>query len=172
VAHQRKLIREAAVSALVSAGTSAGARVKESRLEPARAAELPCISVYTTDESVDPASITTAPREMKRTVQLEIVAWARATENIDDVLDGLAEEIENAVESDPTFGDTASNSILSDTAVGLKLEGDRPMGAVSLTYAVTYFTRYEAPDGTFDDLSTIDVNYNNQAQDTLKDLEL
>jgi hypothetical protein len=178
--HQRQVIREAAQAALVAANTAAGTRVTETRLGPQRATELPAISVYTLSEEVDPASAQSAPRELKRELQLAVEGWVRATGNVDDALDALALEIERAMHADPTLGGACSDSVLASTEVGIKMDGDRPMGAVHIVYVVRFYTYVpEADDVTLDDLSTVDVktslanavNEANQAEDLIENLE-
>ena len=51
--HQRKAIRDAVVTALVAAATSAGSRVFPTRVVPWRKTELPAVSVYALDEKSD-----------------------------------------------------------------------------------------------------------------------
>lgn len=173
--HERQAIRDAAVTALAGA-TAAGARVYKTRLAPIRQAELPAISVYTEEESVTPESLKTSPRELTRSVTLAVEAWVRATDNVDDALDDLALEIETAMDADQNLGATAFDSILMRTEIGLKLDGDRPMGCVHLEYAVTYHTDLRVTESadTFDtagiDYRVNDVAATDQAQDLLTDV--
>lgn len=99
MAHQRKLIRQAVVALLASAGTAAGARVKGTRVEPIRAGQLPSISVYALSESSDSAE--TAPIELTRELKLEIAGWVAHADAhpVDDAMDDLAEQIEAAMSS-------------------------------------------------------------------------
>lgn len=143
MAHQRQIIREA-VKAQLLGKTAAGARVYETRLLPFRQLELPAIAVYTLEESVDPASKSTAPRELTRTLQLAIEAVVKAATNVDDALDAIALEIEKAMDADPYFGGAAGESILASSQLGVGEEGNQPVGHLLLTYTVTY--RTFAPD--------------------------
>jgi hypothetical protein len=177
MAHERTEIREAVVAQLIAASTAAGSRVYETRLAPIRTAELPAISVYVDSETVRPDSMSSAPRELKRTAELAIEAWARADADVDDVLDALALEIETAMDSDVNLDETAFNSVLSSTEVKISMDGDRPMGVVRLVYAVVYHTdqRVDAPD---DDFDKADVKFSleneqdeaDQANDSLEDI--
>lgn len=102
MAHQRKLIRRAAVALLVSAGTAAGARVKSTRVEAHKPGQLPAISVYALSEDTDPTSADTAPIELTRHLKLEIAGWVVGTDAlpVDDAMDDLAEQIEAAMAAD------------------------------------------------------------------------
>lgn len=158
--HQRKLIREAVRAQLEAAGTSAETRVFKAREIPFdEDLELPAITIYGKSEEIDPQSRQTAPRELARTLKLAIEVAAAATENLDDVLDDLAAEIEAAVAKDPTFGGTASDAFLADTVIGISEAGDQTIGVVILTYSVTYYTP-EVEDDVLDDLRTVDARTN------------
>lgn len=141
VAHPRKLIRDAVVAALTGA-TAAGSRVKGTRVEPQRNTQLPAIGVYTLSEEVDAQSASTAPRELKRDLKLEVAGWVADSSAlpIDDAMDALAEQIEAAMHADPYFGDTAGDSILQSTEMSVLEENaaDPLIGIVKLTYTVTY----------------------------------
>ncbi len=150
--HERQAIREAILAQLLGTApayrTSAGARVYKSREAPNRKAELPAINIYTDSEPVDEGSKNTAPRELKRIAVIAIEAWVTASDNVDDALDALALEIETAMDLDVNLADTAFDSILLSTDIGLKLDGERPMGVLHLEYAVTYHSQIRAPAPT------------------------
>jgi hypothetical protein len=154
--HERQLLREAIVAQLKGPSndrTSAGERVFKTRQDPLRTWELPAISVYSVEEPVNEKSKSTAPRELERDLRVEIVGWVKATENVDDALDALALEIETAMDLDPNLRVTvddelcprAFDSILEGTSFAERLEGERPMGSVVLTYVCTYHTQSRLP---------------------------
>ncbi len=181
MSHERQDIRDAIVAQLVEAETSAGARVLKTRLEPVRTSQLPCLAVYTEDETVDPSTASTAPRELKRIVRVAITAFTVATENVDDALDDLALEVETAMDVDLNLDETAFDSVLLSTEYDLKMEGERPLGAIRLVYRVVYHTdiRTQEADEAREDLETVDVQYDlegsqdvlDQAHDLVEDLE-
>lgn len=156
--HERKQIRDAIVARLTGE-TAAGTRVFTSRIAPIRVAQLPAISVYTDSETVDAASLKTFPRELTRTVTVAIEGWVRVTDGVDDALDALALEIETAMDGDNYLSATCGDSMLISTEFGMKLDGDREMGAVRLEYTATYRTdpRIDALGDNFD---TMGVEYN------------
>src|SRR4051812_43450603 len=125
MAHPRQLIRLAAQTALVNM-TRADDRVITTQLRPYRSPQLPAIGIYTLKEEVDPASAQSAPRELKRHPRLVLEAVTRLTadSNIDDYLDGWAEEIEKAIAKDDTLGGTASDCWLSETEFEFGMQGD------------------------------------------------
>lgn len=142
--HQRRVIREAVVTILTAAATSAGARVSKTRVDPHKKTELPALSVYTLSETTDPDSENTAPRELLRTLKLEIAGWVGHTTAlpVDDALDALAEQIEAAMDADPYLGGAAGDSILEATEITIKEDdrGDPLVGIITLTYSITYRT--------------------------------
>lgn len=160
--HERAAIRKAVVSALVGRApafaTSARDRVTSSRQAPIREAELPTINVYVDGETVDDVTASDSPRELTRTVVLVVEGWAGATADLDDVLDDLALEIERAVDADPFLGDTAADSVLTNTEIGLKIDGSRPLGCVHLEFAITYRTPQRVAEAT-DDFLRADVQH-------------
>lgn len=158
--HERQQLREATV-AMLTGKTAASTRVNKSRMAPVRGAELPTISVYTDDEPVEPTSRMTAPRVMTRQPKLAIAAWVAVPANgeLDDAFDAIALEIETAIDADLNFDGCAFDSVLFSTEMGIKMDGERPMGCVQLTYAVTYKTQQRTAviDAARDDFDTMDV---------------
>jgi hypothetical protein len=149
--HPRRLIRDAVVDTLTGV-TAAGSRVSKTRSEPGRVEELPIISVYTLEESVDEASVLTEPRELKRYPRVAIVARVLDTEAVpvDDAMDAIALEIEAAMAGNRYLNGTAGDhgAILSSTEIEIQQSdnGDPFVGLIRLIYAVTYYTTETDPD--------------------------
>lgn len=179
--HERKLLRDAVAAQLVAAATSAGSRVELSRMGPLKASELPAICVYTNSETVE--EVSRAPRVLTRAVELEVEGWVEvdAGENVDDALDALALEIEEAMDTDPEHDSCALSSILTATEYGVSPKGAKPMGCVRLTYAVEYESplRVEAAGENFDTANVKiedvgapegDLHATNQPEDNVTDI--
>lgn len=157
--------------------TAAADRVYTTRQVPWAASQLPGIAIYALEEPVDPESRKRAPRELTRNLRLVIEGAVEATVNVDDAMDDLAEQIERAIDADRYFAGTAHDSILTSTSLGVAAEGRREVGAVLLTYTVTYFT--DAPSAVDvplpDDFATAGITTDlsgstdpgNQAQDVV-----
>jgi hypothetical protein len=162
--HPRKLIRAAAVAALIGTApnyaTAAGARVFPTRMIPYKANELPAIAVYTLTETVDPKSRASAPQELARTAELAIEGALEAKQTVDDDLDSLAFDIENAIEADDTLSGTVSWVWLKTTELSVLERGDQRIGVVRLVFEAAYYTA-APPEGITipDDLKTVDVRY-------------
>lgn len=145
--HPRTLIRFAIVAALLGA-TAAAARVFATRVVPVRRTELPAIAVYTIEEDAEDKG--TAPRELERVVQvaIEAVVHPAALSPADDVLDALSLQIEKAMHADPYLGGNAGDCLLTKTEIGVLPDGERLLGQLLLTYAVTYHTLAPAGEAT------------------------
>lgn len=142
MAHQRELIRYAAIAALTGA-TAAGARVYNTRVDPHRKGALPALSVYTLgEESADTGS---APRELARATRMEVAGWVAGVDSgeVADAMDALAVEIEAAMDADPYLGGAASDSVLEGTTIEIREDDGRSsplIGIITLTYSVSYYT--------------------------------
>lgn len=170
--HERKQLRDAVVAQLIAGATSAGARVRPSRMEPPQTSELPAIGVYTPDEEV--TGLATAPRELTRTAVVAIEAWVIAAQNLEDAFDALALQIETAMDTDLWLGGAANTSVLSGTSTGIQLDGARPMGMLRLEYTCVYKTdqRTAAAHAAREDFTTLDTRTNlNGAQATADQAE-
>lgn len=133
--HPRQAIRQAAAEAL-KYKTAADERVYTSREVRWKSVELPGIAVYTPDETSDELG----EECLERVTSMGVVGVVSVTEAVDDTMDALALEMERAVGADPTLGGSASGLVLKATATRIADEQGRPVGAVELTYEVTYLT--------------------------------
>jgi hypothetical protein len=142
--HHRHVIRNA-VAELLQGRTNAGHSVFQTRYKEWRPGELPALAVYALEETVDPESARSAPRELKRTLQLAIQGVVALSADVDAALDELARQVERVMHADPWLSDSkgearVSDSVLAATHLGVDEEGDLPVGLVRLTYTVTYYT--------------------------------
>lgn len=145
--HQRQVIG-AKVRDLLLGKTAAGERVYLNRFLTLRNRELPAVLVYPLSEEVDPASATTAPRELTRRLELAIDGLVAAEEAADTAMNALALEIEQALAADPYLAGESGDLILTDTELAVDTVGDRLVGRVALTFEVTYRTM--APEASLD----------------------
>lgn len=165
--HQRQVIRTKVKDLLVAGATVAADRVFPSRILPLRALNLPAIAVYTNDDVVDPDSLQTSPRELTRELEVVIEGWVAAgavtdpaVEQVDDLMDDLAEEIETIMHLDPYLGDTVSESILANTETEIVEEGARTLGLLLMTYSVTYRCLAPVAPVLADDFKTVGAEHN------------
>jgi hypothetical protein len=169
----RKNIRKAIVSILKDK-TSAENRVYSNPSIPPAEKELPIILVYSRTEPVEP--LADAPRELIRRLGIIIEIIAKGSEDnlevgtpengvdpVDDILDDMAEQVEQAMSKDDTLLATCDDSILTNTEFEYESEGGLVIGALRLSYDVTYTTmspRSSLDQGIKDSFLTNTVDYN------------
>jgi len=124
------------VAQLMAGVPSVGNRVFKRRHEPLRVQTLPAITVYSEKDDNEPEASDSIDAVF--THSMTVVGWVAATENLDDALDALALEIETAMASDKYLASTASMSVLTGSVYGEQITGERPMGAIALSFDVTY----------------------------------
>lgn len=135
--HARRSIREAAVTKLTGL-TTTGNRVYDSRVFPLSESNLPCIAVYTADENIERASLGGL---LVREVDLVVRGYARAAASVEDVLDGIAEEVEVALTSVAGVKELTVRSIETE----FDGEGDMPIATIAITFNAQYYTNAGAP---------------------------
>jgi hypothetical protein len=147
----RKTIRKKII-ALLKDATAAEDRVYPNASIPPWEKNLPVILVFNRNEDAD--LYATAPRELKRMVQFAVEIHAAGpdesellppeVDSLSDILDDIAEQVEDVFNADDTLGGLADDSILSSTIFDYEGAGNQPIGAARLVYTVTYYRA--APD--------------------------
>ncbi len=163
--HPRQRIREA-VAAQLTGKTAAGNRVFPTRAVPLRRVELPALAVYTPSESVEPASRQTAPRELRRVVQVVVEGVVNRAAGVDDALDALALEVETALHVDDSLGGAASDLLLLSSELDVFDDAAQTVGVVRLEFEATYYTLAPEP-GELDEFKTAGVKHGELAEDVV-----
>ena len=138
MAHVRKAIREHVVTTVTSLSTT-GSNVYETRYFPLQTGNLPALIVYTLDESIEDYTLGKNTRTQQRLLNLIIEAHCRGTANIDDTLDTIAEEVEEAMVTDVTRGGNAKDTKLVSTEIEFDTASQKT-GLMRLTYLINYNT--------------------------------
>ena len=138
MAHIRKTIREHVVTTITSVSTT-GSNVYETRYFPLQTGNLPALIVYTLDETIEDYTIGQNTRTQLRSLNLIIEAHCRGTANIDDTLDTIAEEVEEAMVADITRGGNAKDTKLVSTEIEFDTASQKT-GLMRLTYLISYST--------------------------------
>jgi len=73
-----------------------------------------------------------------RELQLVIDGYAVATSNLDNTLDQIALEVEEAMAGDVTLNSLAKTIVLQSVDADYSDEGERPAGMVRLLYVIEY----------------------------------
>lgn len=138
MSHLRKQIRDKVTTRLTGLSTTAG-RVYQTRFYPLQAAALPGLLIYTLREISEPETMT-RPRKYNREVDFMIEGMAKGTSALDNTLDQIAVEVEEAMLSAPTFDGLARDTVLSGTEIDYNAEGEQPVGSIRMTFTVRYRT--------------------------------
>ncbi len=153
--HQRQIIREAVHAALLN-NTSVGTKVSKNRQLTYREGQLPAIDLANNSDDVDPASADTAPLELFHTYSLDVRVRVAVTDEADNAMDALAEEIEPLMHADPFFGGAAggNGSRLTGTTFNIGAEGELDIGLMVLKYDFQYYTDAQPVLSGMDDFNT------------------
>jgi hypothetical protein len=136
--HPRQAIRNAAAAALASVGPT----VYQNRVEPFISTswqeDLPAINVFVLDESAR-VFADAGNRMYERVAQLAVEITVTANANTDNVLDNLAELVENAITQDDSLAATCSQLVLVSSRLGIKSEGEHVTGACLILWEAYYY---------------------------------
>ena len=139
--HYRQTIRDAVAARLVAAATLAGPNVFTSRARPIleilqkREAVL---SVYTADET---SRRVPDGQLLERTLTVSIEGAAGGGDDLDDSLDTFAQQVEAAIDADPTLGTLLTEQmVLTGTTSEISARGNQQVGAVRMDFECVYLT--------------------------------
>ncbi len=141
--HLRKQIRMAAAAALTGLGTT-GAHVYPSRTEDLEDANLPALRVYTRNEEVVGKTAGNNPI-YDRLLELLVEGVVKADAALDDTMDQIAKEVEQALAANQGIGG-AKFVFLSHTEIDMESEGERDRGLIMMTFNVNYHAAAGSPD--------------------------
>jgi hypothetical protein len=133
MSHVRTQLRTALVATLTGLATT-GNRVHASRMRPQGDANLPCLLVTTNDEQID----STVDAILLRDLSVSIRGFAMASAALDDTLDQIALEVESVMASNP-------RAIFERVEIDYDDELEKPVGAITLTYRIQYYTTAADP---------------------------
>ena len=144
MSHVRQQIRERVASTCTGL-TTTGSNVFQSRVYPLDNVSLPALLIYTKSES---SSTDTMGSSLGLNRQLEVVieGYVKTTSDFDDVIDSICSEVETALGTDRDLGGLSKSQYLTGIESDFNGEGEKPVGVVTMTYAVQYRTTTTAPD--------------------------
>lgn len=146
MAHLRQQIREQ-ISTTLTGLTTTGSNVFQSRIYNVEQSLLPCLLVYTTDESVIiPATTIGTIRNIERDLTVIVEGLAQGTTNIDDTIDTISKEVEVAMQADIKVNSLAVDSYLISTLIEHDGEGKQHFARVKLSYRVEYRNAENDPE--------------------------
>lgn len=139
MSHLRQLIRTNIVTTVTGLTTTAS-RVYQTRIYPLEQSKLPGLCVYTRSETTEYTTIS-PPRRQERTLEVVIEIYASATANLDNTLDTVSVQIEEALAADLTRGGYAKDTKVIAFEADFDGSGEQPVGVGRLTVQVTYSNR-------------------------------
>lgn len=146
--HLRRQIRDQ-VATMLAGLTTTGSNVFVTRAHPAEQANLPALLIYTLSETADLSTDDAqGVKTYRRTLELAVEGVAQGV-SVDDVLDDIALEVEEAIEADPTLGGLAWDSALTDTSIDVSRDGKKEGGSVRLVYSITYYATAADPSSLY-----------------------
>ncbi len=136
MAHLRQQIRERVATTLTGL-TTTGSNVFQSRVYPIENTKLPCLLIYTREESSEPLDMG-PPRTIEKRLSLVVEGYVKANSNYDDTIDTITKEVEVAIYGDRLINNLAKDSFLISTDISFNGEGDNPLGIVVMTFEIPY----------------------------------
>ena len=138
MAHVRKSIRDNITTSLTGL-TTTGSNVFQTRFYALGEAKLPAICIYTKTEDTSYSTLR-SPRTQMRTLSVSVEAYVKGTANLDDTLDTISVEIEDALTADLTRGGYAKDTRITSLQTEFSAEGEQPIGVAVFTVEVLYAT--------------------------------
>lgn len=136
MAHFRQQIRERVATTLTGL-TTTGSNVFQSRVYPIEESKLPCLLIYTKDETSEPLAMS-SPRSIEKILNLVVEAYVKTNNNFDDTIDTICKEVEEALYADRLINNLAKDSFLTNTEINFNSDGDNPVGIVVMTFEIAY----------------------------------
>jgi Phage minor tail protein U len=149
MSHARTQIRNAVATLLTGLPTT-GSHVFKTRTIPLDDTELPALKINTNDEEMAPQTFNADP-VLERNLQLTVIAVAKATDGLDDELDQITLEVEQAINATETIN-TLNGLVTSTVLQSIKIETDdeleTPIGQAIMNFNVVYYTQAATPETT------------------------
>ncbi|MCT4575085.1 MAG: hypothetical protein N4A43_02390 [Alphaproteobacteria bacterium] len=140
--HPRQQIREAVANRLKEVNTKAKNRVFTSRAKPIFDQDMPAIIIYTNEENIKQERWDTDGfGALTRELDIFIEAIDKGKEELDDNLDALALEIENALDGWEIPNRKSSVLKFTGTDMDMSIDGKSIYGAIRLSFSLNYRTK-------------------------------
>jgi hypothetical protein len=136
------------VAALLTGLTTTGSNVFQSRVQPLGESKLPALLISTNEEEIETLTMHN-PAVLQRRLRVQVVAKAKAVDDLDDLLDQIMQEVEVKVyenQTSYTLGGLVSGLDLESIDVEMVREGDKKFGEAVMTFNAVYFNQAGAPD--------------------------
>lgn len=138
MSHVRKQIRDNIVTTLTGLSTT-GSNVYRSRVYPLAAGKLSGLCIYTKSEEVEYQTIN-YPRGQYRTLEVIVEGYATGTSNLDNTIDQISLEVEEALATSRTRGGLAKDTLITSVEVNYQADNEKPVAVCTITIEVQYRT--------------------------------
>lgn len=136
--HVRQQCRNRITAILEGAALKLGikeVRVFESRVYQLGSRQLPAVAVYSKNQKVESRKARKQPTLQDRFIQTRVVLAVIAEKLVENEIDCLALQVENAIASDPTLGGVAHTTFFKGADEGaITAETDRPFALLDLLF--------------------------------------
>jgi len=144
VAHLHRQIVEAVASALTGLPTS-GPRVYSNRRHPMQDAHLPGLRIFLGSETAEPITVS-ADTILERDLSLIVEACAKASTDVDQVLDAMSLEVESALADGVTVSGKRVQTLYSGMEMELDESLEKPVGVKRMTFSCVFRAAAMTPD--------------------------
>lgn len=134
--HPRRIVRDAAVTRLTGLSAT-GANVFPFRSRNLGDHQLPGLRIYTASDRVDPAGEILSGSNGFLRIELRVEALIKASDDADDLIDAICEQIETAIATDETLGGATQWCAYQGTDIEYEDEDQTVMQA-TLTFEAAY----------------------------------
>ena len=138
MAHVRKLIRDHITTTLTGL-TTTGSNVFQTRFFPLEDTKLPALCIYTKSEDTEYSTMT-VPRTQMRVLEVSVEAYVKGTANLDNTLDTIEVEVEEALQTDLTRGCRAKDTQVTAFEADFQPDGEQTVGVAKFTVSVQFAT--------------------------------
>tara|TARA_Y100000401_G_scaffold11541_1_gene7886 strand:+ start:5335 stop:5778 length:444 start_codon:yes stop_codon:yes gene_type:complete len=138
MAHVRKLIRDHITTTLTGL-TTTGSNVFQTRFFPLEDTKLPALCIYTKSEDTEYSTMT-VPRTQMRVLEVSVEAYVKGTANLDNTLDTIAVEVEEALQTDLTRGGRAKDTQVTAFEADFQPDGEQTVSVGKFTVSVQFAT--------------------------------
>lgn len=142
--HARDQIRDAVLAA-VTGLTTTKKNAFASRVHPVNDTELPCVLVFTREETSEPITMA-QPRTMQSTLTVMVEGYVKLTTGYDDKLDKISVEVIKAIYNSTSLRAVVRDIFLSNTAITLVGDVEKPVAVVSMSFQAEYQTKENDPE--------------------------
>lgn len=144
MSHARQQLREAVLAAVTNLPTTKR-NAFASRVHPISDGELPCVIVFTRNESSEPMTIG-LPRRFKHSLTVVVEGYVKMVDGYDNKLDKIALEVEEALYNNPSLQVLVKDIFLSETEIKITGEAEKPVALVSMSFSAEYHTLEDDPE--------------------------